>query len=81
MARVKLLGLCRKMAKREELITGAESVGKLLWELPSSLGPVESLSVLVNGRNISFLKGLETPLGEGDEVTVYRFGMTGWPGG
>jgi len=81
LARVKLLGLCRKLAQREELITGAESVGRLLCELPSSLGPTDSLSILVNGRNISFLKGLETPLGEGDEVTIYRFGMTGWPGG
>lgn len=75
------MGLCRKLAQREGFTARAEKVAELLRELPPSLGPADSLSILVNGRNISFLKGLETPLREGDEVTVFKVGMTGYPGG
>ena len=39
------------------------------------------LEVLVNGRNIAFLAGLDTPLGRDDRVTVFLHGARGYPGG
>jgi len=31
----------------------------------------ESVNILVNGRNIKFLKGLDTPLRNGDRVSIF----------
>jgi molybdopterin converting factor small subunit len=39
------------------------------------------IEVLVNGRNISFLSGLQTPLSNDDRVTVFLHGARGYPGG
>jgi molybdopterin converting factor small subunit len=39
------------------------------------------IEVLVNGRNIAFLAGLETPLAADDRVTIFRHGARGFPGG
>jgi molybdopterin converting factor small subunit len=39
------------------------------------------LRVLVNGRSIAFLQGLDTPLGAEDRVTVHLAGARGHPGG
>ena len=39
------------------------------------------IEVLVNGRNIAFLDGMETPLSEDDRVTVFLHGARGYPGG
>lgn len=41
----------------------------------------EDLHVLVNGRNIDFLAGLETPLTADDAVTLHYVGARGYPGG
>jgi molybdopterin converting factor small subunit len=39
------------------------------------------VEVLVNGRNVEFLAGLDTPLGPRDQVTVFCSGVRGFPGG
>ncbi len=39
------------------------------------------VEVLVNGRNIAFLAGLDTPLTAEDRVTVFVHGARGYPGG
>jgi molybdopterin converting factor small subunit len=39
------------------------------------------LRVLVNGRNILWLDGVETKLGADDSVTLHHSGARGWPGG
>ncbi len=37
--------------------------------------------VLLNGRSVTDLEGLETPVGPDDTVTVYFFGARSLPGG
>ncbi len=40
-----------------------------LWRAPGMLK--EHIHVFVNGREISFLKGLETPVADGDTLDVF----------
>jgi len=39
------------------------------------------LRVLVNGRSIVWLDGVDTKLQEDDTVTLHHSGARGWPGG
>ena len=39
------------------------------------------LRVLVNGRSILWLEGVDTKLEETDTVTLHQSGARGWPGG
>ena len=39
------------------------------------------VEVLVNGRNVEFLAGLDTPLTPTDCVTIFYSGVRGFPGG
>jgi molybdopterin converting factor small subunit len=39
------------------------------------------VEVLVNGRNIEFLKMLDTSLRPTDQVTIFYSGVRGFPGG
>ena len=39
------------------------------------------LRVLVNGRSILWLDGVDTPLKASDSVTLHHSGARGWPGG
>lgn len=39
------------------------------------------LRVLVNGRSVAFLDGLETAVAETDTVTLHLSGIRGFPGG
>ena len=41
----------------------------------------EDVEVLVNGRNIKFLDGMATSVGEEDRVTLLYHGVRGFPGG
>ncbi len=41
----------------------------------------QDLRVLVNGRSVAFLDGLDTKLRPEDTVTVYIAGARGFPGG
>ena len=41
----------------------------------------DDVEVLVNGRNIKFLDGMATTLGQEDRVTLLYHGVRGFPGG
>lgn len=62
---------------------GGDALAARFYADPAAAAPTASrdLRVLVNGRSIRFLEGLETPLREGDAVTVYLSGVRGYPGG
>lgn len=80
---VELLGFLQRAAGASRVEVEASTVGQLLAALLSRFGadlrrelmtPEEKLktgiAILVNGRNINFLQGLETPLNPGDKVTI-----------
>ena len=87
MAVLKLLGGLRRYGVAESRV-GATTVRAVL-----SAGPVpqqllfpggrlnRDVEVLVNGRNVAFLSGLDTPLTADDRVTVFLHGARGYPGG
>ena len=82
---VRTFGSFRELAEREfeiEIEDGASVVGlleavfQLFPDLESELfsGPghlKEYVNVLVNGRNVEFLRGLETVLSEGDVLALF----------
>ncbi len=90
-----LAGL-RELLGAAELIVPARAVRDLLEHLAERGGPElqsklyaddadgalhRDLRVLVNGRSIEFLAGVETELSEDDAVTVHLAGARGFPGG
>jgi molybdopterin converting factor small subunit len=84
---LKILGGLRRYGAREQRVSGT-SVDAVLREAPvppAVLFPNGELNrdveVLVNGRNIAFLSGLDTPLAPNDRVTVFLHGARGYPGG
>ncbi len=84
---LKLLGGLRRFGGGEQMVAGA-TVGVVLDHAPippQLLFPDGQLNrdieVLVNGRNIAFLAGLDTPLTAEDRVTVFLHGARGYPGG
>ncbi len=84
---IKLLGGLRRFAVGEQQVGGA-TVAAVLDQSPVP-APVlfpdgqlnRDIEVLVNGRNITFLAGLDTALGADDRVTVFLHGARGYPGG
>lgn len=74
---------------REALVKLAQEYGSKLENLLFPEGEVDSgnlalntdVLVLVNGRNINFLQGLDTPLSNNDRLTVIFHGAKGYPGG
>ena len=90
---VTFLGDLRKAAGRSTLDLEAGSVSGLLAALGNAIsvqfasllfndGALQpDVEVLVNGRNIEFLQGLETDLGPTDRVTIFYSGVRGFPGG
>lgn len=62
---------------------GGEGVASAIFGGPD--GPARllhrDLRVLVNGRSIDFLEGLETRLEDSDTVTLHWIGARGFPGG
>lgn len=84
---LKLLGGLRRFGAREVYVE-ADTVAAILRHAPIPRQVVfpegelnRDLEVLVNGRNISFLGGLQTRLTESDRVTVFLHGARGYPGG
>jgi molybdopterin converting factor small subunit len=84
---LKLLGGLRRFGAREAYVE-ADTVAAILRHAPIPRQVVfpegelnRDLEVLVNGRNISFLGGLQTRLTESDRVTVFLHGARGYPGG
>lgn len=90
---VTFLGELRRAAGRATVHLESASVVDLLIGLRGAVGPAftgllfrngvlqPDVEVLINGRNIEFLKGLETALGPTDQVTIFYSGVRGFPGG
>ena len=76
MATVKFFTMLRK-ATGEQLYESSErTVGAVLKEVEKRYGNgvsryLKNCIVLVNGQNISYLKGKRTKLGPGDEVSLF----------
>ena len=94
MATVRFLGALRQVAGADTLETiEAPTVADLLGRLTGRLGAGfatalfpggeldPDIEILVNGRNIHFSGGLGTRLAPSDEVTLFRHGARGFPGG
>lgn len=62
-----------------ELASNARSVRGLVDELGARVD--QDLRVLVNGRAIALLDGMETLIGDDDVVSLYYAGIRGFPGG
>ncbi len=84
---LKLLGGLRRFGRGEQQVSGG-TVREVLDRLPVPAkvlfpagGLNRDLEVLVNGRNISFLAGLDTTLAADDRVTLFLHGARGYPGG
>jgi molybdopterin converting factor small subunit len=67
--------LLREIAER-----GGESAASLIFDSDGHT-PNQDLRILVNGRSVVFLDGLDTKLQQDDTVTVYIAGARGFPGG
>lgn len=67
----------------EELAERADGAATWLFADPTAAERRlhEDLRVLVNGRSIEFLEGLDTRVGEADRVTLHHTGARGYPGG
>ncbi len=90
---VTFLGEVRKAAGQATLDVEAESVRGLLTALYQAISSAfarllfkngvlqPDVEVLVNGRNIEFLKMLDTSLRPTDQVTIFYSGVRGFPGG
>jgi len=87
MAVLKLLGGLRRYGAAESqvgatTVRAALSAGPLPQPLLFPDGRLNrDVEVLVNGRNVAFLSGLDTPLAADDRVTVFLHGARGYPGG
>lgn len=85
MVRVRLFAKFRELAGTGEMEVEAEDVrsllrtlrerrrelGEALLEDPERVSLRKTVKVLVNGREIRWLKGLDTPLREGDVVYLF----------
>lgn len=62
---------------------GGQALTVLFFDDPQAKPPLahRDLRILVNGRSIAFLDGLETALEKRDKVTVHLSGARGYPGG
>jgi len=59
---------------------GGRAIATLLYEADGT-APNRDLRILVNGRSVAFLAGLDTQLAPGDTVTLHLAGARGYPGG
>ncbi len=90
---VTLLGDVRRAAGRSTVEIEAETVTRLLAAMGSAVGPAfagllsrdgalqPDVEVLVNGRNIEFMQGLDTALRPSDQITIFYSAVRGFPGG
>ncbi len=76
MATVKLYSTIRLAAGEKVLESDARTVGELLKELEKRYGGkisryISNCIVLVNGKNVSLLKGKRTKLEPADQVSLF----------
>lgn len=93
MATIRLLGALREAASVDALEVDAATVADALGMATGRLGAGfavmvfpggeldPDIEILVNGRNIQFSGGLGTRLDPSDEVSLFRHGARGYPGG
>lgn len=87
MPTLRFLGGLRRFGVADVRVRAATVAAALLQAPvpPAILFPAGQLhpdiEVLVNGRNIAFLAGLDTRLDDDDRVTVFFNGVRGYPGG
>ena len=93
MATLRFLGRLRQAAGTDVLEVAAATVADALGMATGRLGASfavmvfpggeldPDIEILVNGRNMGFSGGLGTKLGPADEVTLFRHGARGFPGG
>jgi molybdopterin converting factor small subunit len=94
MPNVKFLGLLREAAGTASSSVPAVAVGEALTKVTQRHTALARLlfphaddqlshdvRVLVNGRDITFLHELATPLAPDDTVTLFYHGARGFPGG
>ncbi len=93
MAEVRFLGAIRRVAGKASFGIDAGTVEELLEALRQVMSPAfqefvfeggrlqQDIGVLVNGRNISLLDGIETALAPFDQVTLFINGVRGVPSG
>lgn len=73
---VKFFATLRKATGEKGYESSAESVAAVLKEVDSRYGDkvrrhLKNCTILVNGRNIGYLKGKRTRLNAGDEVSIF----------
>lgn len=76
MAAVKFFATLRKATGEPGYESSAGNVGEILKEIEKRYGDgvtryLKNCIVLVNGRNIGYLKGKRTKVGAGDEVSIF----------
>lgn len=76
MVTVKLFATLRQVTGEKSYTTSARSVAEVIKELERRHGDkvsryLKSCNVLVNGRNIGYLRGKRTKLKDGDEVSLF----------
>ena len=76
MATVKFFATLRKATGEKSYESSAKNVGGILKEVPRLYGNgvsryLKNCTVLVNGRNIAYLRGKRTRLEPGDEVSIF----------
>jgi molybdopterin converting factor small subunit len=96
MAQARLLGPgLRRLVGASSLEVEGGTVREVLRELVARCGPElqqllydstgselqRDARVLVNGRSVALLDGIETSVGARDAVTLYFFGARSFPGG
>ncbi|OFW59247.1 MAG: hypothetical protein A2V52_02970 [Actinobacteria bacterium RBG_19FT_COMBO_54_7] len=73
---VKFFATLRKATGVKSYESSAASVGAVLKEIEKGYGEdahrhMKNCNILVNGRNIGYLKGKRTRLNDGDEVSIF----------
>jgi len=76
LATVKFFATLRKATGEKGYESSAKNVAGVLKEVPKLYGNgvsryLKSCTVLVNGRNIAYLRGKRTKLEPGDEVSIF----------
>ena len=83
--KVKLFADLREIVGKKEINASAKNVGELLYYLGEKYDKLEEelfkgkgleekckfLNILVNGRNIELLDGLQTKLSEEDKIAIF----------
>jgi len=59
---------------------GGDALATLIYD-DTRTSPHRDLRILVNGRSVAFLAGLDTALQAEDKVTLHLAGARGYPGG